>query len=768
MKQSISVAMMLMVVSLLAAGCPSTETGSAGHIPRGDQMLSEQNFQEAIKAYQQALEEDSDSVAAWMGLAETYVKLGKVQKAADAYRQVLAIDSSRTKAVLKLAEFEMLAGNLDSAREKVEKVLARDKDNLKARFLMAEMAEKQGAMAEAAGVYKEIVRRAGEDRPDDVKKALLGLARMQVRLDSPKKAEASLKNAVEAAGAALEPRLMLFNLYFSQKRYEEAEQALRQLVDTHPDKPDLRLILGKFYLHRRQIEKAEAAFLKATDIAPRHLPAWLVAGKFYGAVDKPDKALKMFQKALDLDPQNIKVMTTQAEFYLENGQPQAARKTIEAILDQRQGYFPARLLKVRHAIAAGDTRRAVRLCEKFLKGNPASDDLFYFKGMAHLKNDDLARAETSFAKAVEIAPDNINARIKLAGVYLRQDKVAQAEKQNREIFSFLNENFNVTLILGNTSLQRTPVRKGVDSLDSLSRFVSTNPFGRLRPEYLNRLQKRFDQVIQSFETLLTKNPGHIDILENIVMIHAVRDEYDIALAKCDRQLERLKNDPRGRAAVYNIKGGLFLVENRIEAAVAAYQQAIQLAPEFIKPYYGLAKCYIINQKLDNAISQYKTILKKNPGQSGPYLMLGILNKMKNNFTAAEAHYRKALSLDFRFLPAINNLAYLLAEQDQNLDEALSLALKAKSLDKDAPYVRDTLGWIYYKKELYEDAVRELSECVAALPENALANYHLGMAYYRQKDLKKARQHLQKALQLDSGFTEARQARETLTAIGKTI
>jgi tetratricopeptide (TPR) repeat protein len=77
---------------------------------------------------------------------------------------------------------------------------------------------------------------------------------------------------------------------------------------------------------------------------------------------------------------------------------------------------------------------------------------------------------------------------------------------------------------------------------------------------------------------------------------------------------------------------------------------------------------------------------------------------------------------------------------------------------------DTLGWVYYKKGLYKNAIAELTDCLKQLPDNATVTYHLGMAYYKTGDLEKARAELEKALQLDESFSGAAEARNILAKL----
>jgi hypothetical protein len=58
-----------------------------------------------------------------------------------------------------------------------------------------------------------------------------------------------------------------------------------------------------------------------------------------------------------------------------------------------------------------------------------------------------------------------------------------------------------------------------------------------------------------------------------------------------------------------------------------------------------------------------------------------------------------------------------------------LAQTAKEELPNAPAVSDTLGWIFYKKNVYLKAIGLLTESAEKLPDNPVVHYHLGMAYY---------------------------------------
>ena len=232
----------------------------------------------------------------------------------------------------------------------------------------------------------------------------------------------------------------------------------------------------------------------------------------------------------------------------------------------------------------------------------------------------------------------------------------------------------------------------------------------------------------------------------------------IALEKCDAQLEKVGDAPVARAIIHNLKGSLFLAQKNTDAAEKAFGTAIQENPDFLPPYYALARIYLATKQEQKAIDQYLAILEKNPNQAGPHMLLGTIYDMQKNVDKSEEHYRAALKINPQFAPAANNLAYLLSSRDGNIDEALKFAQIAKEKLPDDPSVMDTLGWIYYKKGLYGNAIQELSDSLQKLPDNALVNFHLGAAFFKRGDTAKAKPLLEKALSLDETFDGADDAK----------
>src|SRR5262249_19194190 len=114
---------------------------------------------------------------------------------------------------------------------------------------------------------------------------------------------------------------------------------------------------------------------------------------------------------------------------------------------------------------------------------------------------------------------------------------------------------------------------------------------------------------------------------------------------------------------------------------------------------------------------------------------------------ARKRYERAVAADSHAAAAANNLAWLIAQQGQgaDLNRALELAQSATTAHPDMPELMDTLGWVYYKKDLAALAIPLFSRASEKQPEKGDYSYHLGLAYARTGDQVNAQAALERAL-----------------------
>jgi predicted Zn-dependent protease len=154
-----------------------------------------------------------------------------------------------------------------------------------------------------------------------------------------------------------------------------------------------------------------------------------------------------------------------------------------------------------------------------------------------------------------------------------------------------------------------------------------------------------------------------------------------------------------------------------------------------------------------ARQRLEALVKAGRRSSSAHMMLALVEEADGNYAKATDYYRLVVDADNSNALALNNLAFTMSRDSNRLDDALKYAQRAKELDPENANVRDTLGWIYYRKGMYQMAVREL-EGALAKDGQPIIRLHLAMAYRKLGDIDKGRRLEAAALAADPKLAES--------------
>lgn len=747
------------IMVMAIPGCPSDQEEAALLYNKAKQCYEKQNYVCAKTALEKSLEIDPDFAGAYANLGEIYLKLGDIDQAFDAYKKASALSPDAVEVQLRLANLYILNRNPEEAGKILENVRARFPENLSAAYMMAEVCVMQNDSDQAENIFKSII----QQDPAQVR-AYLGLSNLLENWGKIQKAREYLETAAEHNPASLNIIASLFGIYINQQKYDLAEGLIQKALQTNPRVSELHILLANLYQLKKQWEKSETQYLQAVRTNPDDPKTYLLAANFYNSIRQPDAALDMYQKAIRLQPDNIGLILHMARFYLETNDISGAERCLNKIIGKKEAYLPARILKGEVLMARHEYEQAGQLFSDLIQKYPDSSQLYYLNGIAHLKNNEPNLAKIELGKVAPGSPDYVQTRLLLAGIFLQQNQLEQAGEAAEAVLRILPDNYEARKIMGNIYLAENQLTKAETCFESLIRLAPENAEGFFKLGILDRLQKNNRAALDLFEQALSKDPQNIDIFVHLISTLLDSNRIDTAIARCDGKLRDLGDRPRSRAVIYSLKGKLFLAQNNLKKAEAAFKAALVADSNYLPPYYDLAEIYCRGKGLDSTIEEYKKAIGKDAPQDIPHMMLGIIFSMKNKPALAEFHYRQALAVNPEFVPAANNLAYLLAENGKDLNEALRLAEKANRMMPDDPRISDTLGWVYVKLGFFDQAIRQFTQSMDHLSKNPTLYYHLGFAYYKKGENKAAKSALEKALQLGRNFAGADRAREILSKI----
>ncbi len=214
------------------------------------------------------------------------------------------------------------------------------------------------------------------------------------------------------------------------------------------------------------------------------------------------------------------------------------------------------------------------------------------------------------------------------------------------------------------------------------------------------------------------------------------------------------------APVQDFLGVMLMANGDRTQARSAFNAAKQADPRFMKADLSLAQLDVLDGKLDDAQKRLQGVISGQDDNLTAHLWLGNVEEMKGDHTAAMDQYRRVMLADPGNAQAANNLAYLLDQYRSGSEEALQYAEKAVELRPERSAYCDTLGWIFYRKGLYEPAIKYLQKA-SSDNSDVVWKYHLAMAYAKTGDVGRAREELQQALRLNPKVPEAQAAQRVV-------
>jgi Flp pilus assembly protein TadD len=167
------------------------------------------------------------------------------------------------------------------------------------------------------------------------------------------------------------------------------------------------------------------------------------------------------------------------------------------------------------------------------------------------------------------------------------------------------------------------------------------------------------------------------------------------------------------------------------------------------------------------MAKYEAMVEKDPKSIAGRMGIAALFEAADDTAQAIAQYEKILQIKEGYIPAANNLAWLIASSpDGDIGRALMLAMTAKQAMPDDPDVADTLGWVHYHRQSYSLAIVQFELALQSRPDNPTFAYHLALALNGNNRKEEAVKTIEKLLARDVEFADRKKAEELLAELTK--
>jgi len=504
-----------------------------------------------------------------------------------------------------------------------------------------------------------------------------------------------------------------------QKRrgnFDAAATLMKQAIDKDPDSLFLHRELAKLYLQKKDNVRALAVVEQILNRAPEDVEALIIYGQIQLTQKNLQAAKAAYEKVIGIDPNRERIYLILGGIYREEQ----------------------------------DLERALDIYTQLVEHYPQSYAGHYYIGKILFAKGNTEAAERELKKTIELAPDLEEPRFELIRIYESRGNQKESIRLYREILGNDPDNIRAGMALAVLHYRGGRTDEGDALLSSIGR----------------------------------RSMSDRRILSAIVKVYLDPGDYEGAVMILDGMAKGAPDNP----GIHFLSGVAYDGLDQSEEAIAAFLKVPADSKFYENAVVHIAFLYQKLERVDDGIEFLQGVIRTVPDNPEFHLHLGTFYESVENYARAEDILRKGLSLDpenprlhfrmgvvydkwgrkedsiqamktvIRLDPkhanALNYLGYTYADLGKNLDEAERLIKEALKHKPDDGYITDSLGWVYYKKGRYEEALKYLERAASIVPDDPIILEHVGDVHLKLSNKEKALEFYRRSLEIREKDREA--------------
>ena len=504
------------------------------------------------------------------------------------------------------------------------------------------------------------------------------------RLGNPDSAKVQYQVALRSQPKYPQALTGLGNLLRKQGQIPEGTAKLEEAVKYGPKDPGALYSLGQAYLKDKRYEEAEKIFRKGTLLKQGR--ARFLAGTALALEGKGDlkPAEELFIRARETDPNNLRVRMDFGGFY--------DRKKIPML-------------------AAPEYGRAAEL-------DPTNPETHFLYGRALVGMNEFNAGLAAFQKAESVDSTFAPAYLEAGRLFARAKRPSDAAEKFQKYTELLPEEFTGHFELGKAL---SASRDRADRISAVAILEKANEIKADQPEVLGALCKLYtEQGADSREQAIAACDKYVAVADSIEPAEKLKiGGLFAAVPDSGKALPLLRaavEEDSTLAKDANFQIGLLLFTSRDwGAAVPYFRATLAYDSTFIPAILNLGLCQLQGGEKSGAIETFRRSLALKPNDARTLIWVGqtLLTMEPDSLPVAYETYQAAMAADSASADAQRGAGLSLLLMDR-CGEALSYFIQATTMD----------------------------------PDNVPGHVWLAQTYSKCKDLSRAKEEFNKALEID--------------------
>jgi len=504
--------------------------------------------------------------------------------------------------------------------------------------------------------------------------------------------------------------------FYNTQQDDEAKKLFTEIITKEPSNDAAYYYLSKIYLRLNEPEMAEKMMLAAVEADNSN--SWYKSNlaDIYVELSKPDKAIEIYNELKKNDPTNVDISEKLIDIYVIKREFQKAMEILDEVEEHIGRNEFTGLFRYNLLIFQNKRDEAISFLEELNSesGTPRTATILGDYNAA-LEKDSIALEY--YNQALSTDPNYIPAIFGIAEVY-------RAMRHYDQFFEKIN------IFLANNDVTASMKRDYIKQILSSQQFVAT-------------FQPQVDTMMR---TLYAVNYQDSTIAYDYGIFMAQTGNNGEALSAFKDNADRY---PKAKNILVNYLSYLHYINDFF---TLLEESELSLKTNFVNDADILQfKAYAQYSlgDLSNALVTFKEIVKYSTNQAltvSALTTIGDLNYEVKNKKESYKYYQKALKIEPKYVPALNNYAYYLSLEGKNLKQAKEMSKITIEEEPDNPTYLDTYGWILHimgdhagARDVFKHAMIYGAKENATILDHyadvlyALKEHELAYIYWKQAD-----------------------------------
>ena len=333
------------------------------------------------------------------------------------------------------------------------------------------------------------------------------------------------------------------------------------------------------------------------------------------------------------------------------------------------------------------------------------------------------QALQTLAPALKSQPDNQSLMILNAQLLFQSGQIEKGVAQAQEILAINNKDYQLKFYLALLLLENN---RGEDAQILLNELLEQNSNDTRPYFYLGTIAQQQGQIDQAID-------------------HYLKVDDPATTFQAIGRVSALLDSPEDRERLTGIIGDLR--KTRPDLASQLYT----MEAEWLNLHNFTDDALVV---LEEALTRYSDDVNL------LYTRAMMLESI--DFARAEEDLRKILEIEPDSSLAMNALGYTLTIHTERYEEAYELIAKALEIRPNDPAIIDSMGWVLFKLQRYEESIQYLQRAYDEIKDGEVIG-HLVRAYWANGDKQKARALLDEALAKDPDNSHLQEAAQAIGA-----